>query len=152
MYMRTLLSLVVLLVLTAPTCSLTGSDANGPLTIVHGTSFGMCGGYCRSMLEIDSATARLTQVGRDSIRYPRKTRSLELTEAEWRRLKALANVEDLSAVAGVHGCPDCADGGAEWIAIQKPDRTIQTTYEYGSDLERIAELQQQLRAIRQRFP
>jgi hypothetical protein len=54
-------------------------------------------------------------------------------------------------VAGVHGCPDCADGGAEWVAIQTPDQTIQTTYEYGHNLERIGELQKELRAVRQRF-
>jgi hypothetical protein len=152
MRMRTVLSLIVLLILAAPTCSLSGPGADGPSVVVHGTSFGMCGGYCKSTLEINGTTARLTQVGWDSIRYPRRTRSIELGEAEWRHLRALANVEDLSSVAGVHGCPDCADGGAEWITIETPEQTIRTTYEYGHDLERIAELQHQLRAIRQRFP
>ena len=149
--MKTLLPLAALLLLAAPTCSLTQGDGGPAYTIVHGTSFGMCGGYCKTTLEIDTTTARLSQVGWDSIQYPRQTRSLQLTAAEWRRLQALANVEDLTQVEGVHGCPDCADGGAEWIAIRAGERTIQTTYEYGHDLERIAALQRELRAIRQRF-
>jgi hypothetical protein len=143
--------LAVLLLLASPRCSVNGPDTIGSYTIVHGTSFGMCAGYCRSELAIDGTTATLTQVGWDSIRHPRKTQTLQLTEAESRRLHRLANVNDLSRVEGVHGCPDCADGGAEWVAIQLPDRTIQATYEYQSELEPIAELQVQLRAVRQRF-
>jgi hypothetical protein len=148
--MRTLISLIVML-LAAPTCSVNDPATDEPVTIEHGTSFGMCGGYCRSVLEIDGMTARLIQTSPDSIRNPRKTETIQLTEAEARRLRALANVSDLSRVEGVHGCPDCADGGAEWVALQTSDRIIRATYEYGSNLEPIRELQQHLRALRERF-
>ena len=148
--MRTLVSLIVMLLLAAPTCSVNDPATDEPLTIVHGTSFGMCAGYCRSELEIDGTTARLTQTSWDSIRNPRKTQTLQLAEAE-ARLRALANVGDLSRVEGVHGCPDCADGGAEWVEIRTTGRNVRATYEFRSNLEPIAELQEQLRAIRERF-
>jgi hypothetical protein len=149
--MRTLVSLIVTLLLAAPTCSVNAPDTDGPITIEHGTSFGMCLGYCRTVLEIDGTTVRLTQTSPDSTRNPRKTQTLQLTEAEARRLQALANVRDVSRVEGVHGCPDCADGGAEWVEIRTTDRTIKATYEFRSTLEPIAELQAQLRALRERF-
>jgi len=149
--MRTLVSLFVMLLLAAPTCSVNGPGTGDPVTIVHGTSFGMCGGYCRSELEIDGTTARLTATSWDSIKYPRRTQTLQLSEAEARRLRDLANAKDLLAVEGTHGCPDCADGGAEWVAIQMPGRTIEARYDFRANLEPIEDLQQRLRALRERF-
>jgi hypothetical protein len=66
--------------------------------IIHGTSFGFCAGYCTFVLEVDGATARLTETGRE--------------------------------VLGT---------------------TIRTTYEFGHDLDPIAELQAELRSLRQRI-
>jgi hypothetical protein len=45
------------------------------------------------------------------------------------------------------GCPDCADGGAEWLEIDGK----RVTLEFRSDLEPIRPLLQQVRALRARF-
>lgn len=149
--MRTSLPLAAFLMLASSACSPTEPGAKGYFEIVHGTSFNMCVGYCTSVLVIDGTTARLTETSRDSSSYPRRTRSLQLTQSEWLRLRELADPEELSRVAGVHGCPDCADGGAEWIAVQMRRRAIEAKYEYRHELEPITELQTELRALRQRF-
>jgi hypothetical protein len=119
--------------------------------IIHGTSFGFCAGYCTFVLEVDGAIARLTETSRDSRTHPRRIHVLALTPAEAARVHALADPQTLASVAGVHGCPDCADGGAEWIEISVLGTAIRTTYEYGDDLDPIAELQAELRSLRQRI-
>jgi hypothetical protein len=54
-------------------------------------------------------------------------------------------------VEGVHGCPDCADGGAEWVQVRASGDSIRATFEYGATLEPIAALQAEIRALRARF-
>jgi hypothetical protein len=51
---------------------------------------------------------------------------------------------------GVHGCPDCADGGAEWIQVETAD-PMRVTFEYGVDLDGIEDLQAEIRELRGRF-
>jgi hypothetical protein len=140
-----------LLLITSAACSPTDVDSGGGEVIVHGTSFGMCGGYCTSVLEIDGTIARLIETSRDNRNFPRRILVLQLTAEKAARLRQLADTHALSRVAGTHGCPDCADGGAEWIAIQVQNTTIRTTYDYGLNLDPIAELQAELRSLRQRI-
>ena len=40
----------------------------------------------------------------------------------------------------VYGCPDCADGGAEWIAVEAEERSHRVTFERSDPPEGIAPL------------
>ena len=143
--------ILTLVLLATVGCSPTDPDFEAGDVIVHGVSFGMCAGYCESVLAIDGTVVTLTESSRQSRNFPQRIRTLYLTADEAARIRQLADAEALSDVAGTHGCPDCADGGAEWIARRVDSTTIRTTYEYRLTLEPIAELQETLRALRQRF-
>jgi hypothetical protein len=117
-----------------------------------GTSFGMCAGYCTTTLEISPTSATLIETSRESVRQPTRTRSVALTPAEWQRIQSLVDPTVLASVAGVHGCPDCADGGAEWIELKTAQSTARVTFQFGQPPQPIAQLQAEIRAVRERFP
>ena len=126
-------------------------QASGRPTIQSGTSFGMCAGYCTTLLTVNGATATFLETsrgGRGDPQLPDRTRTLELTAREQADLYAALDTAAVHALAGVHGCPDCADGGAEYIELGR----TRVTFENGRELAPIAPLQRQIRALRARFP
>ena len=127
------------------------SADSGPLALRSGTSFGMCFGYCRTVLEVDSLVLTFTEVAQLKP-LPTRTRTLPLSLADWKRVRALVDVAALRRLEGSHGCPDCADGGAEWIEIGSAGDPVRVTFEHGATLDGIGALQAELRALRGRFP
>lgn len=150
----------VLWVLAGAALAVAGCSGPGPtppptgdFVVSHGTSFGMCRGYCRTELTLTDHTAELREWGSDPEGYPDRTRSFELTEAEWDRLREQVDPGVMEGIAGTHGCPDCADGGAEWVELRRPaGPALRATFEFGNPPEAIAELQRELRRLRERFP
>lgn len=51
-----------------------------------------------------------------------------------------------------YGCPDCADGGAEWVEVERSRMGRRVTFEFGKPPERIGALVSSLRAVRQTLP
>lgn len=151
--MRVSIRGMVLAMAAVAACSGNPADgtAGSDVAIVQGMSYGMCVGYCWSELVVEGNSAVLMETSRDSVRYPRRTRSIEITSAQWQRIQSLAETSVMSEVEGTHGCPDCADGGAEWVELRMGGRAVRATYEAGRDLAPIASLQAELRSIRQRF-
>jgi hypothetical protein len=133
-------------------CSDPVSDNETVLGLRSGTSFGMCAGYCVTELVIEDAAVRFNESAWPITNLPPKSRSLPITAAEREQIMSLVDVGELEHLEGVHGCPDCADGGAEWIELRTAEDTIRVTFEYGSELAPIAQLQAAIRAQRQRFP
>src|SRR5690606_19980803 len=88
-----------------------------PLELASGTSFGMCMGYCTTELTITEDQVTLSELGRPET-LPARTRSLPLEPEDRARIGALVDRAQLARLEGVHGCPDCADGGAEWIELR----------------------------------
>jgi hypothetical protein len=133
---------------SASTTETQGGDFSG---LVSGTSFGMCAGYCRTELRIDSTAVTFIETSQVHGQLPPRTQTLVLTSAEWQRIRRAVDAAALTRMAGVHGCPDCADGGAEWIEIRTADATVRVTFEYGRVLDPISALQTEIRALRERF-
>ena len=129
----------------------TGVLLDGRAVVVGGTSFGMCAGYCVTELRIDSASITLTEDSHMA-ELPTRTRTLPLERSEWLSVQALVDTAALRRLEGVHGCPDCADGGAEWIEIEDGGQEVRVTFEYGAELDGIDELQRAIRDLRSRFP
>jgi len=123
-----------------------------PLGLASGTSFGMCLGHCMTELVVDSTTVWFIETSRDERTHPTRVRSIPLPLSEWTRLRGLVDPTVFTGLAGVHGCPDCADGGAEWIQIQSPAGPVRVTFEHGAVLSPIAGLQEEIRELRARFP
>jgi hypothetical protein len=151
---------LIVLGLACAGCSVSVLDPNvlqdenvdlNPFVLRSGTSFGMCAGYCRTVLEVDSLVLTLTEVAQVTP-LPTRTRTLPLALADWRRVRSLVDAAALKRLEGIHGCPDCADGGAEWIEIEPAGDPVRVTFEYGTTLNGIGALQAELRALRARFP
>jgi hypothetical protein len=122
-------------------------NPKGDVLLRSGTSFGMCVGYCVTELVVRDGSATLIQTSREPVRYPRKQQSLSLTTDEYERLRSAAFAADFRQLQRVYGCPDCADGGAEWVEFDGR----QVVFEYRADLAPIRPLLQEVRALRARF-
>jgi hypothetical protein len=70
---------------------------------------------------------------------------------EWDSLIESVNMDSLLSLDDIIGCPDCADGGGEWIEITKVDMLKRVTFEYGKTVEPIQSLIEKVRVIRERF-
>jgi hypothetical protein len=70
-------------------------------------------------------------------------------------LSAIAKELDfrvINAMNEVYGCPDCADGGSEWIEIRNEEGTEHTkrvTFEYGKAPKEIEKLVNLLRPLKE---
>ncbi|HEX9951382.1 MAG TPA: hypothetical protein VGB53_06405 [Rubricoccaceae bacterium] len=125
-------------------CLTSRTSASGP--VEWGSSFGMCVGYCSARLVVADGTATLTETGTRSPELAPRVRTRALTPAETARL---AEARAASRVAtDTLGCPDCADGGAEYVEAGG-QRVI---FEFGADAGGATPLAEALRAIRQTFP
>ena len=144
-------TLAVLLLTGLSGCMVTGPDTNSrSKTIRSGQSFGECLGYCRLELELTEDTTIFAAIGQaldnsfDDIRDTVATDS-----GTWAHVSALAAIAPFSTLDEVYGCPDCADGGAEWVELdtdRDPARTV--TFEYGDPPAQIDALADTLRSIR----
>ncbi|MBL8544913.1 MAG: hypothetical protein JNL81_00525 [Hyphomonadaceae bacterium] len=123
--------------------------------IVSTTSFGMCVGYCTTRLEISEGRAVLIREARGGRGAPQNLPAQRfttvLTPDEWDAIEALAANTDLSGLEPVIGCPDCADGGAESLAIAGTGQERGISFEYGAAIPQAAPLLERVRALRARL-
>ena len=127
------------------------NDTDSAIVVTTGTYFGFCHGYCFSELTVDGQTLRFAETSRDPTQFPPRSRTLELGPADRARIAALVDPGALAALEGIHGCPDCADGGGEWVQFRSGSDSTRVTFEFGQSLDPIAGLQAELRMLRKRF-
>jgi hypothetical protein len=121
------------------------------LVIRWGSSFGMCAGYCREELQIDGEVVRLTRRSW-SATQPERVEEQPFTGDAWRALVQRVTAAQVDRLQDVYGCPDCADGGAEYVEVENGDSRKRVTFEYGSGPGQLRAVLTELRALRQRFP
>ena len=119
--------------------------------IRYGTSFGMCAGYCREDLQIDGSQIKLTRQSWDP-RQPAQVAEQAISEDAWRKLQATLNGVAMAEMDSVYGCPDCADGGAEWVEIETGDAKKRVTFEFSKAPAQLRAAVTELRTLRGRFP
>lgn len=119
-------------------------------TIKAGQSFGMCAENCFQELTISNQQAILwvddrgIQSNEDAEVFVKK----EVTQDEWEHWKSLVDKEVFLGLENVYGCPDCADGGAEWLEIQSPDINKKVVFEYHNPPAAFGDLVNKLREKR----
>ena len=148
-----LLAAVLLVACTTPD----GDQAPEPLaaesvTVRWGTYFGMCAGYCRTELEIRGSNLRLTRQAWDTIRNPTRIEEQTISQSDRQQLVAKINAANLPNLLDTYGCPDCADGGGEWVELQNGAARKRVTFEYSRGPRELENALAELRALRQRFP
>ena len=97
-------------------------------TVQYGNSFGMCRGYCTKAVVITQDKISYSAIDRQA---GTKTCARGFSKTEWNNIYSKINVAAFNRLPTTIGCPDCADGGAEWIEITTTDSTHRVTFEYG---------------------
>ena len=121
------------------------------IQINSGTSYGECGGYCVFELELDnnSALFKASSWGWDPYgELPDLILEDNLNQIVWQQLINLIDFEYFLSLEDVYGCPDCADGGAEFIEITYDGVIKLVTFEAYTEIDGIQELTLLLRDLR----
>ena len=119
-------------------------------SIGYGSSFGMCVGYCKNSLSISNEKV-IFEKSKNGSSPDTKTCTSVISVAEVNAIKASIDVNKLQSLPEIIGCPDCADGGAEWVSITTDGKTRKVVFEYGRAPEALAEAVVKLRVIKETF-
>ncbi|MCX2583181.1 hypothetical protein [Pedobacter sp. MR22-3] len=111
--------------------------------IEYGSSFGMCWGYCVRIMAITSNQVSLEKK-KNSDQSDVKRCQKSLSNEELSSIKSLIKSEFFE-LPDVIDCPDCADGGAEWVTIIENGKSKKVTFDYGKAPAAIKELVDKLR-------
>lgn len=115
----------------------------GDFVVNYGTSFGMCVGPCRKEMNVVNNTVSFTVFyteGRGAIGGTPKTYTELLDASFGSSLVKSIDYESFKKLNEIIGCPDCADGGAEWVEILKNDSKHKVTFEFGKAPKEIESL------------
>jgi len=118
---------------------MTGCDEDVVMTtsdIRYGTSFGECIGYCIRETTLHDTQITVQAKSRDDGQAT-KTKVAELPTADAMAIRSGIDVHQFQQLPSTIGCPDCADGGAEWLELQIEGETVRVTFEYGADIDGI---------------
>lgn len=142
-----------LLFLAAATFSFSSCKKNNPgdvQEIAYGTSFGMCVDYCISNISLGVDEVKFSK-SKNGATPDTKICTKKMTESELEALKTLVKQSDFEKLPTVIGCPDCTDGGAEWIALKINGKVKKVTFEYGKAPKAVKELAVKLKEIKNSF-
>ena len=126
-------------------------EVNNVEEIGYGTSFGMCAGYCLNNVAIVNSGKITFSKSNNGTNPNTKTCTKAITEADINALKALVTIDKFSKLPEVIGCPDCADGGAEWVSLRLNGEIKKVTFEYGKEPEELKDMVAKLREIKESF-
>lgn len=134
-----------------PVASASPSQATSSLEqIEYGLSYGFCRGYCDHRLSITAERMRLVHKAfGEPEKYPEQVIEKPTPVQTWQKLNRQASFQTLQSLPERVGCPDCADGGAEWIALQQAKSSKRVTFEPQAGLPQQAELLAELRKMYQ---
>lgn len=130
----------------------TPSKAPGIVTVKGGTSFGFCMKDCNDEVTVENTKVQFVLSGNDKSRFPDKKTEGKITEQEWVSILQLIDSQALMSLPNVIGCPDCGDGGAEWVEVTFENGTSKrVTFEYRNQPQQIKALAEKLAAIREPY-
>ena len=121
------------------------------IQINSGTSYGECWGYCVFELQIDNSNAFFTASGWGWYEFPDLLLEDNLSQEMWQQIIELIDFEYFQSLDDVYGCPDCADGGAEFIEIIYDGVAKQVTFDAYTEIDGIQELTILLRDLRDEY-
>ena len=122
------------------------------IRIDMGTSFGECWGYCIFQLVIENGEANFVAYNWwDNLSFPDLSVNETYSSSEWNNVLNNININDFFELDEEYGCPDCADGGAEWIELTINGNTHKVTFEAYTEVEGIEEIILILRELRGQY-
>lgn len=106
--------------------------------IKYGTSFGECLGYCRKNIEITPSETVFEKSGWDQEGSLPTIKLSENTDVDfWQQLMDSIDFDAFVHLDSIIGCPDCADGGAEYIEIKLMDTLWKVVFEYSNEPQEV---------------
>lgn len=117
-------------------CSCTNELDKRILKVNYGTSFGECVGFCQKQLAISSDSIHYTAICNACMTpmHARKDIYSSPTKTEWDSIRNNIPISSFWVLPEVIGCPDCADGGAEWLEIWLENgEKHKVTFEYNNE-------------------
>ncbi len=114
---------------------------SGNLILVSGQSFGFCIGPCYQTMSVDLASGDViflvknTELKGNQGDPKEETFKDKLSDSELLEIKNAYLKSNFAQLDEVYGCPDCADGGAEWIEAIEKDSGKKVTFEYGNSVK-----------------
>jgi hypothetical protein len=113
------------------------------LLIKHGISFGMCEGYCYN--EATYSKSKIIKFSKAWIKgketeQPDKNDTTKITDTIWSELTKSINLKKFYKLPVVIGCPDCTDGGQEWLEIVTNKKTYKVEIEYGAEINELKKI------------
>ena len=122
------------------------------LVLKHGTFFGHCGGRCVAEIEVSTTHVRYTATNINQPQGQDATLEGAISTKEWDDVTHEVDQRVLTRLDDRIGCPDCDDGGGEWVEVSFTDGARKrVTFPYGKPPAQIADLVVKLRAIQMRL-
>lgn len=121
---------------------------NQIISVMHGTNFGHCRGYCRKELTFSEKQINYVESSVDSERNPAKKEAFDISAEKWKSIADKIDWNKFQKMEESYGCPDCADGGSEYIEITTPSGTKRITIEFNKEMAELEPLLTELRAQR----
>lgn len=130
------LFLIILFVAFTASCS-NESLYRNVAEVNYGTSFGMCVGYCKHDVSIDSMYTSYSCAGWTKEVRPTLYK-VQTTKSAWDSVKVLLSNKAFFELPATIGCPDCADGGAEWVEVKLLNGTThKVVFEYNNEPQQL---------------
>lgn len=113
--------------------------------ISQGTFFCECFGECLTLVTATEGTFELSTY---QTCLPASTIQRDCSEflpaQQFQSIAGLIDWEAFRSLDETIGCPDCADGGGQWIEISRGGEVYRVTYEYGTPPPELEELVNEL--------
>lgn len=146
----TIALLSLLAVFTACTTSKPVAVNEEIISVLHGTNFGHCRGYCRKEVVFYPNKVDYFEASVDSARNPVKEENFKNSSA-WKSIVAKIDWNKFKDLKESYGCPDCADGGSEYIEIKTVNGTKRVTIEFNKEMPELEPLLTELRTQRKKL-
>lgn len=131
-------------------CQFLGQGSSGKKVeqIKSGYSFGECTGLCKGDFTINEEE-RVLQLSTWNENDTPEEYEGDLTPSTWVDIQNSIDLESFCMMDDVYGCPDCADGGAEFVTLpcDGVDKTVTFDFETRS-LDQLNPLLELIRPLR----
>lgn len=110
------------------------------MVVRYGTSFGECIGYCVRTMELSKGQLKYFYESTDTVDMPELECDKKFPVDSTNLILDFVNKPVLYEMYSVYGCPDCADGGAEWIEVEHSGFYRKITFEYMNEPEELTDM------------
>ena len=110
----------------------------------------MCEGYCIKTMTLEDSKVQFEKASNNvSTDYPDTFCDDDFFQ--FKELKTAINSDDFYSIAETIGCPDCVDGGAEWMELSSSKSSHRVTFELGKHPDAIESYIETIRFYYQRM-